>query len=39
MENKFGLTYSDEKIILRNSIDAAFTTDNVKQQLKQNLGL
>ena len=39
MENKFGLTYSDEKIILRNSIEAAFTTDNVKQQLKQNLGL
>ena len=39
MENKFGLTYSEEKTILKNSIEAAFTTDNVKQQLKQNLGL
>ena len=39
MENKFGLTYSEEKTILKNSIEAAFTTDNVKQQLKRSLGL
>ena len=39
METKFGLNYEQEKIILSNSIDAAFTTDEVKQELRKELGL
>ena len=39
MENKFGLNYEQEKIILSNSIDAAFATDDVKQWLRNELGL
>ena len=37
--NKFGLNYEQEKIILSNSIDAAFATDDVKQWLRKELGL
>ena len=39
MEKKFGLNYDQEKIILSNSIDAAFATDDVKQWLRNELGL
>ena len=39
MENEFGLNYEQEKIILSNSIDAAFATDDVKQWLRNELGL
>ena len=39
MERKFGLTAAQEKLILENSIEAAFTSDEVKAQLRQELGL
>ena len=39
MEEKFGLNYEQEKIVLSNSIDAAFATDDVKQWLRKELGL
>jgi len=39
MEENFGLNYEQEKIILSNSIDAAFATDDVKQWLRKELGL
>ena len=39
MEKNFNLTFEQEKIVLLNSIDAAFATDAVKAELKQKLGL
>lgn len=39
MEDKFGLTAEQEKTVLLNAIDAAFTTDEVKAQLREQLGL
>jgi adenosine deaminase len=39
MEEKFGLNYEQEKIIISNSIDAAFATDDVKQWLRKEFGL
>ena len=38
MEKKFGLNYEQEKIIISNSIDAAFATDDVKQWLRKEFG-
>ena len=39
MEENFNLTYEQEKTVLLNSINAAFTTDEVKEKLKKELGL
>ena len=39
MEKYFGLTYEEEKILLLNSVNAAFTSDKVKQSLRKELGL
>ena len=39
MEENFNLTYDQEKIILLNSIEASFATDEVKKELKKELGL
>ena len=39
MEKTFGLTAEQEKIILMNSINAAFTSENVKKHLKKQLKL
>ena len=39
MEKTFGLTPKQEKIILLNSINAAFTTEEVKKDLKNQLKL
>ena len=39
MEKTFGLTAEQEKIILMNSINAAFTSENVKKDLKKQLKL
>ena len=39
MEKNFNLTYEQEKIILLNSVEAAFTTDEVKAKLKKELDL
>ncbi len=39
MEKTYGLTAAQEKIILGNSVDAAFTSDEVKAQLRKELGL
>ena len=39
MESEFGLTKAQEKTLLSNSVDAAFTTDEVKQELKKELGI
>jgi adenosine deaminase len=38
MENEFGLNYEQEKIILLNSIECAFTTNEVKEQLRKEIG-
>ena len=38
MEENFNLTYEQKKTILLNSIDAAFTTDEVKANLREQLG-
>jgi adenosine deaminase len=38
LETKFNLTYDQKKTILLNSVDAAFTTDEVKAQLRAELG-
>ncbi len=38
MERTFGLTAEQERTILRNAVDAAFTTDEVKTQLKAQFG-
>ncbi len=37
MEKEFGLTAEQEKIILENSVEAAFTTDSVKEELRKQL--
>ena len=39
MQKESGLTREQEKIILNNSVDAAFTSDAVKEELKKELGL
>ena len=39
MEKEFNLNYEQEKIILLNSVNAAFTTQEVKEELKKQLGL
>ena len=39
METKFGLNYEQEKIILLNSIEGAFTTGEVKEQLRKEIGI
>ena len=39
MEKEFNLSYEQEKIILLNSVNAAFTSDGVKEELKKQLGL
>lgn len=39
LEDNFGLTQKEEKTILRNSVDAAFTTDDVKKDLLKKLNL
>lgn len=39
LKDSFGLTDEQEKDILKNSIEAAFTTDKVKEELKKELGL
>ena len=39
MEKEFNLNYEQEKIILLNSVNAAFTSDGVKEELKKQLGL
>ena len=38
LETKFNLTYEQKKTILLNSVNAAFTTDEVKAQLRAELG-
>ena len=38
MEENFNLTYEQEKTVLLNSINAAFTTDEVKKDLRNKLG-
>ncbi len=35
MEETFGLSAEDEKIIINNSIDATFTTEEVKESLRK----
>lgn len=39
LEQNFGLTYEQEIQIIKNSIDAAFTTPEVKERLKKEFGL
>ena len=39
LEREFGLTAAQEKEILSNAVDAAFTTDAVKEELRKTLGL
>ena len=39
MEKNFGLTPKQEKIILMNSVNAAFTSEKVKKELKKKLNL
>ena len=39
MEETFGLTEADEKVILENAVAAAFTTEAVKAELRKELGL
>ena len=39
MEKNFNLTYAQEKTILLNSINAAFTSNETKEQLKRRLNL
>lgn len=38
MEENYGLTPEQEKLMLANSIDAAFTSENVKNELRKELG-
>ena len=38
MEKNYGLTYEEKKTLLLNSVDAAFTTDEVKKDLRNKLG-
>ena len=37
MEKNFNLTYEEEKTLLLNSINGAFTSDEVKNKLKEEL--
>ncbi|MCR5384080.1 MAG: hypothetical protein K6E72_05565 [Saccharofermentans sp.] len=37
MEREFGLTPEQEKVILENSINAAFTSDSVKAELRKTI--
>lgn len=39
IENEFGLTSEQKKLILNNAVDAAFTSATVKEELKKELGL
>lgn len=39
MEKTFGLTAEQKKVLLANSIDAAFTSDSVKKELREMLGI
>ena len=39
MEQKFGMTTEQEKEILRNAVDAAFTSESTKAELRKTLGL
>ena len=39
MEEWFGLTPEQEKTVLSNAVDAAFTTDEVKEKLRPELGI
>ena len=39
MERTYGLTAAQEKVLLANSVNAAFTSDEVKDQLRKELGL
>ena len=39
MEKTFGLTYEQEKLLLKNAADAAFTTESVKMDLRKRLHL
>ena len=39
MEQTFGLTAADERKLLENSVEAAFTTEKVKEWLRSELGL
>ena len=39
MEENFGLTAAQEKQLLANAVDAAFTTEEVKNQLREQLDL
>ena len=39
MEENFDLTGEQERILLENAVDAAFTTEDVKEQLREELGL
>ena len=39
MEKTYGLTAAQEKVLLANSVNAAFTSDEVKDQLRKELGL
>ena len=38
MEKRYNLTYEQKKTILLNSVNAAFTTEEVKAKLKEELG-
>ena len=39
MEENFGLSPEQERIVLANAVDAAFTTDETKDRLREQLGL
>ena len=39
MEIMYGLSAEQEKTVLSNAVDAAFTTDEIKEQLRSLLGL
>ncbi len=39
IEKKFGLTTEQENVLQKNAVDGAFTSDEVKGQLRQELGL
>jgi adenosine deaminase len=38
MEQTFGLTAAEERVLLENSVEAAFTTEKVKEWLRSELG-
>ena len=39
IKKEYGLTFEQERIILKNAIDAAFTSNFVKNKLKKELNL